>query len=105
MTDKSDDGRNKPGIGRGTLLLQKIREQLVENESNIVDTSNITNQQESISQVQALDTTLPFTGRGKALLFSSTKIEKEKEKSSLFEVLPTIGKGRASPLGLFKKIM
>ncbi|KAL2726285.1 piwi-like protein Ago3 isoform X1 [Vespula maculifrons] len=105
MTDKSDDGRNKPGIGRGTLLLQKIREQLVENESNIVDTSNITNQQESISQVQALDTTLPFTGRGKALLFSSTKIEKEKEKSSLFEVLPTIGKGRASPLGLFKKII
>lgn len=104
MTDKCDDGPSKLGIGRGTLFLQKIKEQLSENESKILDTSNFTYQQKSISQLQTLDTTLPVMGRGKALLLNATKTEKEKEKSSFFELLPNIGKGRASSLASFKKI-
>ncbi|XP_035744235.1 piwi-like protein Ago3 [Vespa mandarinia] len=103
MTDKCDAGPSKLGIGRGTLVLQKIRKQLVENESKILDKSSFTYQQQSISQLQAFNTTLPFMGRGKALLLNFTKTEKEKEKSPFFELLPTIGKGRASPLSLFKK--
>ncbi|KAI4495423.1 hypothetical protein M0802_008637 [Mischocyttarus mexicanus] len=107
MAEENND-RIKHGIGRSTLLLQKLK-QMAKNESKDSSLSGAVSsmhQQEpvtSLSQSQTSSTVLPITERGKSLLSSLAQVEK---KHSPFESLPgtsSIGRGRAS-LSFLKKI-
>ncbi|KAK2582643.1 hypothetical protein KPH14_004922 [Odynerus spinipes] len=118
MADKNGDEHKKASTGRGSLLLQKMRQQLAEKDNPRVLSSSAalftpSHEQEVASTMQQAElgsqlssTSSPAAvGRGRAALLNIIKVEREVGRSIPKETA-VIPRGRALSLqGLAKKIV